>query len=361
MNDDFIRGLHDDLVGAMGRHEQSGRRYVPRPALRLAPAVRAVAVVAVAVAVAVAARGLERDPPPARPHVVSVLAIGGEPVDATLSGGSLWVSDFTGSLVAVDVGAHRVAARFAVPGRPEAVAAAGGSVWALLTHAVHCGGELLRYDAASGRLVDRRPLRYPVENATAAGLAAGSGGVWVKHCGASEGLARLGPAGTVKPVPLTRVDGVTVVGDRVWAIGHDGTLVEIDAADGRERHRWRRLAPLRDISLDATTSPLVADRHGAWVLSTGRAAILRIERGRVASEIPVDASARPLLADAANGLWIATTDRSGKDNRLIRYDPRAGGASGTLDLGERRPEALVASGDQLCVITADGRILFVRG
>jgi hypothetical protein len=57
------------------------------------------------------------------------------------------------------------------------------------------------------------------------------------------------------------------------------------------------------------------------VLSTGRAAILRIERGRVVREISVDPYARPLLADAGHGLWIAATDRSGTGHRLVRSTP----------------------------------------
>jgi len=91
----------------------------------------------------------------------------------------------------------------------------------------------------------------------------------------------------------------------------------------------------------------------------GRAAILRIEHGRVARELPVDPAARPLLAVARDGLWIAATDRSRTGNRLIRYDVPTGRPSATLELGTRRPVALIASGDRLCVITGDGRILFV--
>jgi hypothetical protein len=61
---------------------------------------------------------------------------------------------------------------------------------------------------------------------------------------------------------LASVDGVAVAGDSVWAIGHDGTLVEIDAASGRERHRWRRLAPLRDPTFTSAGGALAADGAG---------------------------------------------------------------------------------------------------
>jgi hypothetical protein len=182
MSRDFIDGLHDDLVGAMGRYERRRRRMRPWRMPRPVVLVRAAAVAAAALALLIALRGFERDRPPARPHVVAVLAIGGQPVDATLAVGSLGVSDFTGLLVEVDAGAHRVIRRLEVPGAPEAVAAGAGSVWALRTGATHCGGDLLRYDAGSGRLVGRRSLPYPPDGWTAGGLASAGDALWVRSC-----------------------------------------------------------------------------------------------------------------------------------------------------------------------------------
>jgi outer membrane protein assembly factor BamB len=358
MSRDFVDGLHDDLVGAMERYERRRMRLrMPRPAVLA----RAAGVAAAAVALFVAARGFAPDRSPARPHVVAVVKIGGQPVDAALAGGSLWVGDFTGSLVEVDVGAHRVGRRIEVSGAPEAVAAGAGSVWAVQTGVTHCGGDLLRYDAGSGRRLDRRPVPFPTDGSTAGGLASAGDALWVRSCASGEGVDRLGPTGAVTArVRLAAVEGVAVGGDSVWALGRDGTLVEIDAASGRERHRWRRLAPLRDLTFTSAGGALAADRAGVWVLSTGRAAILRVERGRVVREISVDPYARPLLAAAGHRLWIAATDRAGTSHRLVAFDPRTGSPSATLDLGHRRPVALIGSGDQLVVVTGDGRILFVR-
>jgi hypothetical protein len=291
---------------------------------------------------------------------VAVLPIGGIPVDAALSGDSLWVSDFTGSLVEVDTGAHRVTRRIPVPGKPEAVAAYGGSVWALFTGADHCGGDLVRYDASSGRPAERRRLPYPTDGAAAGGLVAGSEGVWVKSCETRDGIEQLGPRSAVTArETLANVDGIAVTSGRVWTITHDGTLAELDAASARVRHRWRRLAPLSDPTYTYGTGVLAADRAGVWVLSTGRAAVLRIERGRVVRDFAVDATARPMLAAAGDGLWIAATYGSGTGNRLTGFDPRTGGPIATIDLGSRRPTALISDGDRLCVVTEDGRILFV--
>ncbi len=360
MSEDFIDGLRDDLVGAMDGYERRRRRALEAYLPRRAAVLRAIGVAAAATAVVVGAHELQRPAPPARPHVTAVLPIGGIPVDAAFSGGSLWVSDFTGSLVEVDTSAQRVTRRIRVPGQPEAVAAHGGSVWALLTGQAHCGGDLLRYDANSGRRIERRPLPYPSEGAMAGGLVAGADGVWVKSCATRDGIDRLGPRSAVSArEPLANVDGVTVSSGTVWAISHDGTLAELDAASDRPRHRWRRLAPLSDLTFTYATSVLAADRAGVWVLSTGRAAILRIERGRVVRDIAVDATARPLLAAAGDDLWVAATDDSGTGNHLSRFDPRTGRPNATVDLGTLRPTALIPDGDRLCVVTEDGRILFV--
>jgi hypothetical protein len=49
----------------------------------------------------------------------------------------------------------------------------------------------------------------------------------------------------------------------------------------------------------------------------------------------------------------------GAGNRLIRYDPRTGESDQTLELGNRRPVALIPSANRLCVVTSGGEILVV--
>jgi hypothetical protein len=355
MSADFIGGLHDDLVDAMERYERRRRRMPSAP--RPATLARAAAVAAALVAILAGLRAFERQTPPAGPHVVAVVTIGGEPVDATFGGGSLWVSDFTGSLVEVDPARTRVARRIGLRGQPDSFAVGSGSAWVLEAGATHCGSELLRYDLRSGRLVDRSAVPTPTDGSNV--LVAAAGGVWIRTCGArGEGIEQRDTTGAViAQVPSRRVDGVAVAAGSAWAIDHSGTLEEIDAASGRVRHRWPALAPLGDPSFDWATHVLAPDRAGVWVLSTGRSAILRIEAGRIVRRFPVEATARPLLAAAADGLWVAATGRSG--NRLTRYDARTGEPDETLELGNRRPVALVPTGNRLCVVTGDGRVLFV--
>jgi hypothetical protein len=363
MSDDYISGLQRDLVEAMERYEQRAPRRAVAAALRPRPPrwgmlARLAAAAAIAVAVAVALPEFGPEEPPARPRVVAALPLGGSPVDATLAQGSVWATDFTGSVVQVDPDARRVIGRTAVPGAAHPIASGAGNVW-VQTEGMHCEGSLVRIDAATGRIAGRMPMAYP--SARDGALAAVSGDVWAKRgCAAREGVDRLDPAGTkTASVTLASVDGLATAGEDLWALGHDGTVTRIEAADGRVRHRWPGLAPLSDPNTSGTKA-LVADDGGAWVVSTGRGAIIRIDGDRVVREIPVPASTRPLLARASGGLWIATADRLGSRNRLVRIDPATGRPTATVELREQRPVALVPAGDELCVLTADGKLLFVR-
>jgi ligand-binding sensor domain-containing protein len=364
MSDSFIRGLEHDLVEAMERFEKRRQRrwlaYAPHPRLpRGATLARVAATAAIVIAVVIAARDLTLSPPPTRPHVVAVVPIGGAPMDAVFADGSLWVTDFRGSLVQVDPRDRRVTARIKLPGAPEPVAVSADSVWAQ-TAGKHCEGELVRIDAGSGRIVARRSWPYPSEQPGA--LAAGGDSVWIERgcVTGNEGVDRLDQSGGVTAhVSLRSVDGLAAAPGNLWVLGHDGTVTQIDATGGRVRQRWPGLAPLSDPNTWGTKA-LVADRDGLWVLSTGRAAILHLEHGRIAQQIAVDASVRPLLAKAQDGLWIATADRGGTDNRLVRLDPDTGRRTATLKLRDQRPIALVSTDGPLYVVTSNGKILVIR-
>jgi hypothetical protein len=363
MSDDFIRGLEHDLVEAMERFEQGRpRRWLPQTLHqrlpRTATLARFATAAAILLAVVIAARELALSPSPARPHVVAVVPIGGTPMDAVLADGSLWVTDFRGSLLRVDPRDRRVITRIAVPGAPQPIAASAGSVWVQIA-GMHCDGKLVRIDANSGRIVASRSWPYPSEQPGA--LAAGRGSLWIKRgCAVrGEGVDRLGPAGDVTArVTLTSVDGLAAGTETLWVLGHDGTLTHIDAAGGRVRQSWPGLAPLSDPNTRGTKA-LVSDGAGVWVLSTGRAAILHVAHGRVVRQIPVQTSTQPLLAKAGDGLWISAGDRNGTENSLVRLDPDTGSRTATVNLHDQRPIALVPTEGRLYVVTSNGKILLI--
>src|SRR3954451_8320542 len=130
MTDDFISALQGDLVDAFERYERRSRARSLWPRLwRPGALLAADTLVALFAVVVVVARTLEPVPSALRPHVLAVLPVGGTPVDGTVADGSLWVSDFKGSVVRIDPAAHRVIARIGVPPGLGPIAAEGGSVW----------------------------------------------------------------------------------------------------------------------------------------------------------------------------------------------------------------------------------------
>jgi hypothetical protein len=311
--------------------------------------------------VVVVARGLAPKPPPAHPQVVGVLRLGGQPMDGVFAGGALWTTDFAGSVLRIDPVRQRVDARIPVPNAPVPISAGGGSLW-VQTSGTDCEGHLVRIDAHSNSVTLRKPMPYPNERLGVL-AAVGGGAVWVKQgCVRHEGVDRLDARGRVTAhVSLRTIDAMAVAAGNVWVLGHEGTLTEIDAVSGHVRRRWPQLAPLalRD-SISWNTESLATDGTGAWVIDTRRSAIVHIAGGRVVRRIRVAPATRPLLAKAADGLWVTTSDRLGGHNRLIRIDPDTGRPTATLELGVQRPVALIPAGDELCVPTSNGSVVFVR-
>jgi hypothetical protein len=369
MSDDFIYGLEDDLVEAMERYELRSpqRRFAAslrprwlRPA-RLAALAAAAAILA---GLVVAAPTLVPPPNAARPHVLATLTIGGIPADGVAAGGSLWASELEGSVVRVDPVTRRVSGRLELPTAAGPIAADPSSLWVQTTGVKDqdCKGTLLRIDPTSGRIATRRPMPYPIDGPEGPGLlaATGNGGVWVKQgCTWGRRVDRVDPSGVVSGrLALSSVDGLSTAAGSLWVMRHDGTLLHLDAATGRVRQRWPKLAPLADPETRGS-KVLAPDGAGVWVLSTGRAAILRVENGRVVSHIDVGGSALPLLVSARDGLWIAEADRLGSDYRLVRFDPTSGQPTAMIRLGIQQPVALIPTGGQLCVLTSNGKVVFI--
>jgi DNA-binding beta-propeller fold protein YncE len=298
-------------------------------------------------------------PVPSRPHVVAVLPSGETSVDAAFGDGSLWVTDFTGTVVRVDPGRRRVLARINVRGQPESIAVGAGSVWVRGPDANGPAGgplgtHLLEIDPRTNRVVARVAL------GGGGGLAVGADAVWApRRFTMPEGIDRIDPAtgARTRPIHLPNVDGVAVGADALWVIQHDGTVAQINAATSRIAHRWPQLAPS---DAGGMSAPILPDAGGTWVLSTTKAAIMRIAGRRVVRQIPIDRSARPLLTRARDGLWIASGNNLGLRNRVSRIDPDSGEVTATLDLGNQRPMVLVATDDALFVVTAQGNVLLIR-
>lgn len=362
---EFIDGLRADLVEAAARERQVGRlgraaRPVHPRAWRPAVVMGAMALAAIVAAVVLAVVALAPPAPrPGSPHVAAVLDVGGIPTDAAFGAGSVWVTDFDGAVIRIDPFARRVLARIPVAGQPGAIAVGAGAAW------VRTPDETARArDPLATHLVKIDPKRNRVVGSVALGggdgLAVGAGTVWAaRRFTMPEGIDRIDSRALAltQRIGLANVDQVAEAGTALWVIQHDGTVVQVDAATGRVVRRWPGLAPS-----EAGGNPvkLAADQDGVWVLSTVNAEILRLAAGRVVLRIPVDRSVLPLLASGRGGLWIASGDRLGHGDRLMRIDPDTGKVTATIDIANHRPIALVTARDVLCVIAADGKVLIVR-
>ena len=140
---DYVSELRRDLVEAAEREQHRGRAgRVVRPVHPRAwsPTVLAgAAAVAVAlVAVIVTLTTLAPPPKPADAKVVATVRLGGQPRDAVLAGGSLWIADFEGRVLRLDPATRRVRARIGVGGSPRSIAAGAGAVWVITS-----GGEAM--------------------------------------------------------------------------------------------------------------------------------------------------------------------------------------------------------------------------
>jgi DNA-binding beta-propeller fold protein YncE len=360
---DFITELRREVLDAHTRHRRRGRLHrrvrSAHPRAWRPPAVLAAAVLAASVVVLVMSMRFLAQPVPSRPHVVAVLRVGGTPTDAAFGDGSLWVTDFTGTVVRLDPGRRRVLARISVRGQPESIAAGADSVWVRSPDASGPAGgplgtHLLEIDPRRNRVVARVTL------GGGSGLAVDADAVLApRRFTMPEGIDRIDPAtgARTRPIHLPNVDGVAVGADALWVIQHDGTVAQIDPSTDRIAHRWPQLAPSDASGMSA---PILPDAGGTWLLSTTKATILRIADGRVVRQIPIDPSARPLLTRARDGLWIASGDNLGHRNRVSRIDPDSGHVTATLDLGHQRPMTLVATNDALFVVTAQGHVLLIR-
>jgi hypothetical protein len=151
---------------------------------------------------------------------------------------------------------------------------------------------------------------------------------------------------------------LAVGGERLWALGTDGTVMAVDGG-GRIVYRLARVAPSRPDAGTGAQGALVADATGAWAVSSDDETLVRIEGGRVVQRIAVRSALGP-LALAGDAVWVATGDNARFRYNLSRIDPETGKTTATLDLGRHQPKALVPSPQGLWVVAIDGTALLVR-
>jgi hypothetical protein len=341
---DFLTELRGDVLDAHARHRRRGRvRRVARGVIARPATALAAAAVAAAVAVALALPALLPPPDRAAVRVVEVIRLGGSPLDAVVAGDDVWVADSTGrQVVRIDRRSREVVGRRRVGGQPIALAAGPSGVW--VRTSVGDGGRVGRVDGGPSA-----PVGYGTT------LAVGAATVWAPAVELPpEGIHRIDAASGRDRGLLDRrgVYALAIGGDSMWAVTSNGTVLRLDPETGAVLARFPAVA----ISAGTADPAVVADDRGAWVLRVGQgdeSQALRFESDRIVRRVPIDPSARPLLAQSPDGLWIATEDL------LLRIDPRNGAVTARVDVEGRYVTALRAVGAELWALSEDGSVLVV--
>jgi hypothetical protein len=347
---DFLTQLRGEVLEAHAAQRRRGR--AGRAARALAGnggRAMVAAGAAAALALAVVASQVITPAPPGGPRVIDVIRVGGSLNSAVAAGGSVWVGDATGRrVVRLDARAGRVVQRIDVAGRPVALATGPGGTW--VRTAAGRGGAVARLGSGTTTPVG--------EGST---LAAGRVAVWAADVELPpEGLRRI-DARTGRDdglLPRVGIYALAVGGDSLWAVMTNGTVLRLDARTGAERARWQTLA----IAPGTADPPLVADGGGAWVLRAtggGDSEAIRLENDRIARHVQIPPTARPVLAQAGDGLWTITEDPVRYTSAAVRLDPRTGDVTARVALGNHNPTRLVAVRDEIWVTGGDGTVTVI--
>ena len=332
---DFLTELRSELLDAHAAH----RRRRPRAASRAGasaltrrarwPWGRVVAALVVAVLVVRAVV----PPPTAAPRVVDVIRVGGNPTDAVLAGGSVWVSDFAGRrVIRLEPASRRVVERVAVGGQPVAVAAGRGGIW--VRTAVGDGGAVARV----GERTSSTRVGY------GATLAVGTTAVWAADVELGPERIHRIDAGTGRDAGVVDIPGVYALatgGEALWAVTGNGTVLRLDGRTGAVRARWPAIA----ISAGTADPALVGRprrRMGA-ASRAGRRQRGHPPRGRPHRPPPPD----PAVRRARCSPWRRTAYGPSPRTPCTTASPPfalnagAGSVTARVDLGARNPTALL--------------------
>jgi sugar lactone lactonase YvrE len=360
---DYISELRRDLVEAAERQAHAGRAIrVARPlhprAWSPSALAGATAIAIALIAVVVTLTTLAPPPKPSDAKIVATVRVGGQPRDAVLAGGSLWIADFEGRVLRFDPATRRVLARIRVGGNAVAVAADGDVVW-VMSNSSPDGSRsyLFKLDARSGKRLARGPV-----DGSGGRVEAGAGGLWLVRDRDTGDLERIDPDSFERTASVrlggatteSLSGGLSVSGRSVWTRQFDSVL-EIDGGSGRVVSRVR--TGLQPLQFDTQRS-LLADRDGVWVVGPTEGVLARIERGRVTRRITVGTTA-DYVARVGSSIWV-TASRGGDDGvELVRVDPDEGKVVQRLRFGYDEPRTLVPVGEDFWVITSSGRATLV--
>ena len=267
--------------------------------------------------------------------VAGTLALAAVVVAFALSAGAASrqpaLTEGASGIVAVRIGADRVAAATPLAGPPSAVVTGSGSVWA----ADASDGTVSRIDPHSGVVVDRIGVR-----GDPASITSGDGAIWVANTVGAT-IVRIDPAteSVTQTIPLggSNPDAIAFGGGRLWvADSSSRVLYEVDPSTG---------ARLRTIPLETSPTAIVFRAGAIWVANYSGATVLKVSpgSGRVIGSAHVGTGAGSLVF-AAGDLWVANSLSS----TVSRIDPATLTVRSTIPVGSG-PSAVIAAGGSVWV------------
>jgi YVTN family beta-propeller protein len=268
----------------------------------------------------------------------AALAAGALAVGLTRSSGRDFLPSVAENTVGViDAEAAGIEAQVRLPGRPTAIAAGGGFIWA----ASERDGTVSRVDPATH---DVQVLRA---GESANGVAYGRGSVWVTN-GEERTVAQVNPD-SLSLVQTFDVGngpaGVAVGEGAVWvANAIDGTVSRIDLA---------RAEVTETVPVGANPAGIVVGEGSVWVTSEASGTVLRLDPRSGTPVRAITVGNGPTgIAIGAGSIWVANR----QDGTVMQIDPLTNSVVDTVEVGQN-PASLVADGGAVWVANAgDGTI-----
>ncbi|HKV39800.1 MAG TPA: hypothetical protein VJX67_11355 [Blastocatellia bacterium] len=246
--------------------------------------------------------------------------------------------------VQVPLSSLAIRAGISVPGGPDWLAAAFGSMWVSNSPR----NSVSRIDPASNRVL----ATISVGQDPCLGIGVGLGSVWIPNC-KDKTLSRIDPRTNkvVRTFPINidgEGEGAIATGyHSIWLLTNDagtdsGTLSRIDPLTGKT---------VAMIPVCPKSNVAVTGYGAVWVTGTGCNTVFRIDpRANVVdARIPVGPTPR-FTAAGGNGVWVLNQG----DGTVSRIDPRTNKVVATIEVGVPGAGGDIAVGAHSIWVSADG-------
>jgi hypothetical protein len=312
----------------------------------------AVAACAVAVVVAVIVLGTPPASEPVRLRITAIVRVGGDPADAVLAGGSLWIGDINGGVTRVDSRRAQIVGRVPTRGDVWSLASGERQLWvARLANTV----TLLRLDPATGRITVRIPTGGAVGE-----LRVSHGHVWYTDATHGTLTSVDSASGRVTArIHAIRASLLASNASTVWWLSTDGNLTAIDGVSGATVARVPHVVPVVLSEQNGPTSQLAADANGVWISDPGNDTVTRVEGNRITRRITIGPGI-DRIATAAGTLWVSYGNALRGHYMLARVDARSGRIVSKVDLGRHHPKVLIPDGTSVWSVGLDGNALLIQ-